>query len=73
MVEVFMTLKAIVTLPEGSTIAERGRGIYLPNGDWLKPWVVLEHNDDGDLSYADLEKLGVDLMDTTFEYEVGEA
>lgn len=72
MVWVSMTLKAFVNLPEGSTIAERGRGLILPNGDWLKPFVVLERNDDGDLSATDLEKLGVYLEDTGFEYEMEE-
>jgi hypothetical protein len=72
MVEVEITLKAFVVLPEGSTIAERGRGLILPNGDCLKPWVVLERNDEGDVSAADLDKMGIYLEDTAYQYEVEE-
>ena len=73
MVDVLITLKAFVTLPEGSAIAERGRGIHLPNGDWLKPWVVLERNDSEDMDTSDLAALGVYLDDMNFQYEVREA
>lgn len=74
MVEVSITLKALLWLPEGSSKADRGRGFYLPNGDWLKPFVVLERNDETDTTAEDLEILGVYLEDCDFEYELdGEA
>ena len=63
-----VTIKAILTLPEGTQVPEKGRGFTLPNGDWVKPFVVMEINDDKDLTFAEAEGLGVSVDETEIEW-----
>jgi hypothetical protein len=60
--DIEVTLRAIITVPDGSTIPDdEVRMILLPNGGWVKPFIVLERNDNTDLDFADLVALGLDL------------
>lgn len=63
-----VTIKAILTLPEGTQVPEEGRGFTLPNGDWVKPFVVMEINDDRDLTFAEAEGLGVSVDEVEIEW-----
>lgn len=62
-----VTLEAMITLPEGTqwpSFGEIGsRAFTLPNGDIVKPWVVLELNDLHDLTYTQLEEMGIDITE----------
>jgi len=64
-----ITLEATISLPDGTRLPEQGRAFTLPNGDWVKPFVVLERNDWQDLSHSETESLGIYLEDgvTTIE------
>lgn len=67
MKQVRVTIEAVITLPEGTTLPERGRAFVLPSGDWVKPWIVLEMNDGRDLTYGEAAKLGCFVMETNNE------
>lgn len=67
--EIRVTIEAVLTLPEGTIVPESGRGFVLPGGDWVKPFIVLEMNDDRDLSFKDTAALGVDVCETNIEWE----
>ncbi len=67
--EIRVTIEAVLTLPEGTIVPEEGRGFTLPNGDWVKPFIVLEMNDDRDLSFKETAALGVDVCETNVEWE----
>ena len=58
-----VTLEAMITLPEGTQMPSFGeigsRMLTLPNGDWVKPWVVMELNDETDLTWGEAAKLGI--------------
>ena len=58
-----VTLEAMITLPEGTQMPSFGeigsRMLTLPNGDWVKPWVVMEMNDETDLTWGEAAKLGI--------------
>jgi hypothetical protein len=62
-----VTIEAVITLPEGTNVPERGRAFVLPSGDWVKPWIVLEMNDGRDLTYGEAAKLGCFVMETNNE------
>ena len=62
-------LEALIELPEGTTIPEEGRAFTLPNGDWVKPWVVLERNDDEDMDFGQLVDAGIDVFEDNIEWE----
>lgn len=47
--------------PEGTTLLDDARGLLLPTGEVIKPWIVLELNEDRDLSSADMDRLGLDV------------
>ena len=47
--------------PEGTTLLEDGRGLRLPTGDIVKPWVVLELNEDHDLTGEEMDQLHIDV------------
>ncbi len=47
--------------PEGTTLLDNARGLLLPTGEIIKPWIVLELNEDRDLSGADMDRLGLDV------------
>jgi hypothetical protein len=68
-----VTLEAIITLPEGTQLPTQGRGFTLPNGDWVKPFVVLERNDWQDLSTTEAESLGIDITEGQCTIEAEEA
>ena len=62
-------LEALIELPEGTIIPEEGRAFTLPNGDWVKPWVVLERNDDEDMDFGQLVDAGIDVFEDNIEWE----
>jgi hypothetical protein len=66
--EIRITIEAVLTLPEGTQVPEQGRAFTLPNGDWVKPWIVLEINDDRDLKFEELELMGIDVNETNVEW-----
>lgn len=63
-----VTIKAILTLPEGTQVPEEGRGFTLPNGDWVKPFITLEMNDEDDLTFKEAEAMGVSVDETEIEW-----
>lgn len=70
--EVEVTLRAIITLPEGSKRSEtEHRGWVLPDGSVVKPFVVLELNDDHDMDYAECltHDVEIDNYECIFEEE----
>lgn len=67
--EIRITIETIVTFPEGTIVPEEGRGFTLPGGDWVKPFVVLEMNDDRDLTFREAIALGLDVTETNIEWE----
>lgn len=62
-----VTLEAMITLPKGTQMPSFGeigsRALTLPNGDWVKPWIVLELNDGDDLKFTQLEEMGIDITE----------
>jgi hypothetical protein len=62
-----VTLEAMITFPEGTkwpSFGEIGsRAFTLPNGDTVKPWVVMELNDLDDLKFTQLEELGIHITE----------
>lgn len=66
--EVEVTIKAVLTLPEGTTLPEDGRAFTLPGGDWVKPWIILERNDMDDLGFGELVDAGIDVCETEIEW-----
>lgn len=62
-----VTVEATITFPEGTkwpSFGEIGsRAFTLPNGDIIKPWVALELNDLNDLTYTQVEELGIDIAE----------
>lgn len=67
--EIRITIEAVLTFPEGTIVPENGRGFTLPGGDWVKPFIVLEVNDDRDLTFKDALALGCDVSETNIEWE----
>lgn len=67
--EIRVKIEAVWTLPEGTIFPEDGRGFTLPSGDWVKPFIVLELNDDEDLTYDLAAKMGMDICETSIEWE----
>lgn len=47
--------------PEGTTLLEDARGLLLPSGEIIKPWIVLELNEDRDLTGEEMDRLGLDV------------
>jgi hypothetical protein len=66
--DIRVTIEAVITLPEGTTVPEQGRAFTLPSGDWVKPFVVLEMNDGYDLTFKDATALGVYIDETNIEW-----
>ena len=66
--EIEVTIKAVLTLPEGTKLPEDGRAFTLPGGDWVKPFIVLEINDERDISFNETEVLGLDICETEIEW-----
>jgi hypothetical protein len=67
--QVRYTFEVMVWVPDGSELGE-GRAIILPNGEWVKPWVVMELNDDQDLTHSQLIEAGMDCDDLVISREV---
>lgn len=67
--EIRVTIETIITFPEGTIVPEEDRGFTLPGGDWVKPFVVLELNDDRDLTFREVVALGLDVTETNIEWE----
>jgi hypothetical protein len=67
-----MTLEVTLELPDGSASMDytHGRGWVLPDGNWVKPFAVLEFNDERDLSYPETMRLGMDISDVVTSAEV---
>lgn len=68
MMEIRVSIEAVLTLPEGTTVPEEGRAFTLPSGDWVKPFVVLEMNDGRDLSFTEANALGIDIEEANIEW-----
>jgi hypothetical protein len=67
MMQVRVEISAVITLPEGTVMPEHGRAFALPQGGWVKPFIVMELNDERDLPYLELIKLGVDIDEENIE------
>ena len=67
--DIRITIEAVLTFPDGTIVPENGRGFTLPGGDWVKPFIVMEMNDDRDLTFKDTEALGVSVEETNIEWE----
>lgn len=63
-----VTIEAVITLPEGTIVPEDGRAFTLPSGDWVKPWLVLEMNDEIDLGQNEMEELDLSIEETNIEW-----
>lgn len=61
-------IEAYLHLPEGTKVPEQGRAFTLPNGDWVKPFVVLEMNDGRDLSFTEANTLGIDIEEANIQW-----
>lgn len=71
--EIKVTLEAIITLPEGTQVPQDGtREFTLPGGECIKPFVVLELNEERDLTYPEYSALGVNVEEWGFEWEGAE-
>lgn len=66
--EIRVSIEAVLTLPEGTTVPEEGRAFTLPSGDWVKPFITLELNDTTDLDHAEMVAWEVDLGETNIEW-----
>ena len=68
--DIKVTITATITVPDGSELhSELGRQITMPNGDWVKPFIVLELNDERDLSWEEANEIGCDVIEARCEYE----
>lgn len=68
--DIKVTITATITVPDGSKLeSELGRQITLPSGDWVKPFIVLELNDERDLPWAEAVEIGCDVVEARCEYE----
>lgn len=62
--QIRVTIEAVITLPEGTTVPSSGRQFTLPSGDWVKPWVILELNDERDLTLGGMEEIEAGITET---------
>jgi hypothetical protein len=67
-----LTLSVTLTLPDGSTSLDDGcgRAWSLPNGDWIKPWITLELNDQRDLTQEEIAALEIDIEEMVEAVEI---
>lgn len=58
-----MTLSVRLEMPDGTASVDGvgGRAWALPNGDIVKPWVVLALNDVRDLTFEETDAMGIDI------------
>ena len=66
--EIEVTIKAVLTLPDGTKLPENGRKFTLPDGSWVKPWLILESNDSHDLSLTEMDTVGTGITETEIEW-----
>jgi hypothetical protein len=64
------TIEASVVVPDGTVLGSGDREIVLPTGESLKPYVVLELNDDRDLTHTEEDALGVAHDDLVLAKEI---
>lgn len=64
MMQIRVTIEAVITLPEGTIVPETGRRFMLPSGDWVKPWLVLEMNDEVDMALGAMTEAGIGITET---------
>ena len=50
----------VIGAPEGTVALPDGRGLQLPNGDMVRPWIVLELNETRDLSSEEMDGIGLE-------------
>ena len=62
--QIRVTIEAVITLPEGTIVPENGRAFTLPSGDWVKPWLVLEMNDEVDMALGAMTEAGIGITET---------
>ena len=67
-----LTLSVTLTLPEGSASIDGsdGRAWLLPDGDWIKPWITLELNDQRDLTHEEITALEIDIEEMVEAVEI---
>jgi hypothetical protein len=67
-----LTLSVTLTLPDGSASIDGsdGRAWSLPNGDWIKPWITLELNDERDLTQEEIAALEIDIEEMVEAVEI---
>ncbi|MGI9141649.1 MAG: hypothetical protein ACR2IJ_00510 [Fluviibacter sp.] len=73
MMQIRVTIEAVITLPEGTRVPESGRAFSLPSGDWVKPWIVLEMNDEVDMALGAMNEAGVGITETEIHWFEEEA
>jgi hypothetical protein len=62
MMQVLVMIEALITVPDGTSLPENGgRALTLPSGDWVKPFVVFELNDERDLTSIEAFNMGLDI------------
>ena len=69
--EIEVTIKAVLTLPDGTKLPENGRKFTLPDGSWVKPWLILESNDSHDLSLTEMDTVGTGITERFIKTSVG--
>ncbi len=68
--DIKVTITATITVPDGSKLeTEYGRQITLPDGNWIKPFIVLELNDDKDLKWDEAYRMDCFVDEANCEYE----
>ena len=69
-----MTLEVTLELPDGSASIDMtgGRGWVLPDGNWVKPWVGLELNDERDLTHMEALEMGCNVSDMVTSVEIAD-
>ena len=71
--QIRVTIEAVITLPEGTEVPSSGRRFTLPSGDWVKPWLVIEMNDEVDMGLGAMSELGIGITETNIEWFEEEA
>jgi hypothetical protein len=62
MIQIRVAIEALITVPDGTVMPESGgRALILPSGDWVKPFVVFELNDERDLTSIEAFEMGLDI------------
>ena len=69
-----ITLEVTLELPDGSASIDMtgGRGWVLPDGNWVKPWVGLELNDERELTHMEALEMGCNVSDMVTSVEIAD-